>query len=395
MPRSACVIPLLVFLLAGPARAAPLAAELLTPDLERRAVGVLSVAGGRLRAVDGDRNATDSSLRGVVRLSFGGVEGDPDAPPAGPLPDAGRRPLAGHLILTDGQVLAGRPAAEAGGGESLAWAHPRLGRVVVPLGRVASVSLGPEAEGAAPGRPRPPSADRLRLANGDALVGFAVSTDAAGVAFEPEGGAAATVPWAAVAGLRLANPAAGPPAGDLVELADGSRFAASARFDGAVWTLADPLPGLSPPVAALQDVEPAAVVALEPGASGLRRLGLGGVTVDEPEPAVAFGVPFPARSDGGVLRLHAPTRVVLSAPGVGVRRARVRLALDPVAAASPLAALEADLGGPPVRLDAARPSATLAAEGAGPLVLTLAASEHGPVLDRVVVESVELLVAAD
>ena len=366
---------LCLLLTSAAAGAAPLDAVWTDDSLESRGVGVLSVSDGRLRFVDADRNVGDASLRGVVRLSFEAEE-------------PGDEP-AGLLRLTDGQRLAGSVAdTPAASPEHLRWRHPWLGERDVPLERVASLGVSAPPAGAAA-----PVADEVRLANGDTLTGFvsAVGPRGAGVTLEPEaGGEPATLPWSAVAAVRLANPAAAPPAGDLLRLRDGSRVAVDGlRYDGSAWS-----------VEGAGEAPAGSVEGFEPGASGLRLLTLDALAVEEPEPAEVFGVPFPAHRDGGALRLHAPTAVEASAPGVAeARLARLRLALEPEAAASPLASVDASLGGgEPVRLDAANPVAELRAEGASlPLRLVLGEAEHGPVLDRVVVERLEVLVevAAD
>ena len=384
-------LPLLLlplFLLAGPAPAAPLDAVWTDPSLETREVAVLSLGNGRLRFVDADRNVGEASLRGVVRLAFAADPAEAAAP------------TGGLLRLTDGQRLAGSvaegPAASA---EHLRWRHPWLGERDVPLERVAAVELTPGPDDAAgpPGRAAP-TADEVRLANGDALVGFVSAAGPGGVTIEPEGpggpgGEPATLPWSAVAAVRLANPPAAPPAGDLLRLRDGSRVAvAGLRHDGSMWTVETAGGGAA-------EAPAHAVAACEPGASGLRLLDAADLAVVEPEPADVFGVPFPASWGGGTLHLHAPTAVRVAAPGGGpatARLVRLRVALEPAAAASPLASVDVTLGaGEPVRLDAGRPAAELRAEAVSlPLELTLGEAEHGPVLDRVVVERLEVLIEA-
>lgn len=418
------LLALLVLAVVPAAHAAPLPAGWTGPNLERREVSVLSIANGRVRYVDADRNVNDASLAGVVRFRFG-LPGDA-APPG----DA----ASGRLVLTDGQAFAGQPAVKdqpvakdqpavkdqpAAGdppSETLLWSHPTTGLWEVSLERVASVRMpvapGPAnpATGAGSGAesslsPAGPAllADELALANGDVLRGFIAGVDSAGVWLEPEaGGSAGSFAWSSVAGLRLANPAAPAPAGDFLELADGSRFAvADARFDGEAWQVRrlarenasedDPAPA-----PATLSLPAQAVVALAPGASGLRLATLDRLVVGEPAPARAFGVAFPARRVGGAVAAHAPTTLAIDAPGEssGFRRARVRVALSPEAAASPLASVDVSLGsGDPVRLRAGHPRAELhAGPSSGPLRLRIDEAEHGPVLDRVVIEAVELLI---
>ena len=362
-------------LLAATAAAAPLPAQLTDVNLDSREVGVLSLANGRLRVVDADRNVEEVSLRSVVRIRFSDTA-EADA-------------SLGRLTLVDGQVLTGQLAADGPWSEErLAWSCPPLGTVRgIPLERIAGLTLPGHAPSAASS---PPAADELRLANGDALAGFVAAVSPQGVSLEPEaGGPAATIAWDAIAGLRLANPAAALPAGDLLRLPGGTRVAASSvRFDGESWTfeLAEASPLRLPA---------AAVAAVQPAASGLRLLDLATVSPEEAAPAEAFGLPFPVRVTPAGVEAHAPTELLFSAPGdAAVRRVRVRLSLSPEAAASPLASVDASLaGGDPVRLDAKNPTAELTGDAPeAPLRLVLTEAEHGPVLDRVRIEAIDLLV---
>lgn len=392
--------------------AAPAPATWTGLGLEEREVDVLSLANGRLRYVDADRTVGEASLAGVVQLRFArgaglqAADADQASGEAHPGETGPGDAASGRLLLTDGQALAGALARPQNAGpEALAWVHPTMGRWEVPLEQVAAVRM-PAAAGldvAIAARPGAgvarPSADEITLANGDVLLGFVAGVGDAGVSLEPDGGgAAATFPWSAVAGLRLANPDDPPPAGDLVALADGSRFAvAEARFDGEAWRIRRDAPGPSdspgPPVR----LDPASVASVHPGASGLRLHTLATLVFAEPTPARAFGVAFPARPTDGGLLVHAPTRLEFSAPGAPaeIREVRVVLRLSPEAAASALASVDVALaGGEPVRLSAAVPSAELRGSALqAPLRLVLGEAQHGAVLDRVVVESVQWLAA--
>jgi hypothetical protein len=168
----------------------------------------------------------------------------------------------GTLILTDGQRLPGVLSPVEAPAESLAWEHPRLGRVVVPLERVSEIELPDfaamrEARSAAaaarenepggreaPPRPRaeprplaPPPADRskdvVEFANGDRLtglvekVGSEVVVSGTGTGSASPGGPAksTSVAIANVRRMWLANPGAAP-GGSMVWLTDGTVVAA-------------------------------------------------------------------------------------------------------------------------------------------------------------------------
>lgn len=154
----------------------------------------------------------------------------------------------GLLVLTDGQRLPGGLSPTGAAGEALAWDHPRLGRVVVPLDRVSEVELAEpgarrEPTPGAPARGEdgreipaarpvvetplaPPPTDRSRdtveLANGDRLAGL---VERIGKDVVVSSGAAAakatTVDIARVRRIWLANSAAAP-VDAMVWLADGT-----------------------------------------------------------------------------------------------------------------------------------------------------------------------------
>ncbi len=82
----------------------------------------------------------------------------------------------GFVLLTDGQRLPGLPAVSsvAGGQDAVAWVHPWLGRVDIPLDHVASITLDPARMPLEPG-----GADTILLTNGDRLEGFIAGIGAA------------------------------------------------------------------------------------------------------------------------------------------------------------------------------------------------------------------------
>lgn len=141
--------------------------------------------------------------------------------------------------LVDGQRFPGapmsRPTSDADSrgpaGESLLWAHSKLGPQSFPLDSLRRVVLLPPL-GAAVSRAPVPAAsigasDIVWLANGDRVTGFIESLGTS-VRVSPEAGAAGsiiTLPLEQVSEMRLANPAR-PLHGNAMWLQDGSLLAA-------------------------------------------------------------------------------------------------------------------------------------------------------------------------
>lgn len=126
----------------------------------------------------------------------------------------------GRLELVDGQVLAGKLTGM--NADQFEWEHPLLGRLAVPLDRVAL--LVPKSRGSADTIP-PSASDTLLLQNGDRLSGFVAGlapAGAEGLAIDFEvGGKKQRIPLSRVAAVRLSNPAAAS-VGPRVWLRDGS-----------------------------------------------------------------------------------------------------------------------------------------------------------------------------
>lgn len=80
-------------------------------------------------------------------------------------------PQRGLLLISDGQRLPGTLDLDAPTGTgNVAWKHPWLDSVSVPLERVSAVLLRPAAT-----RPQPARSDVVELINGDRLEGFVTS----------------------------------------------------------------------------------------------------------------------------------------------------------------------------------------------------------------------------
>jgi len=132
-----------------------------------------------------------------------------------------------RLLLSDGQRLPGTVASGASpGGDCLAWVHPWLGRIDVPLDDIRAVVLQP-------GRPAPQPAgeDVILLANGDRLEGIITGAGDA-ITIEIGAGQAArtiTVPLDRIAAAAMITPPK-PAAGRRVFFRDGTVLGMR-RFD--------------------------------------------------------------------------------------------------------------------------------------------------------------------
>lgn len=144
--------------------------------------------------------------------------------------DASSRFDAGDRLveLADGQRWVGAPA-QSPRPDHLAWKIDRLGVLAVPLDEVLRVRL--EAGAPLPAFNEKAAADRLALANGDALSGLLVSIGD-DIEFEATGSSAAMrLPLTQVASMALANwPRR--PSGMMLWLADGSVL----RVDECRWS---------------------------------------------------------------------------------------------------------------------------------------------------------------
>lgn len=151
-----CLIAAVALTAAGSARGDDVL--LISNDLQVRRVNLASMEADRLMIVGpGDRKQIIAGGE-FIALAFSDV--------------SPRLPKTGLLVLADGQRLPGEAVAEESGdnGDSLAWRHPWLGRIEVPLDDIASVRFRPGAP-----LPQPAEADAVLLANGDRLEGFIAS----------------------------------------------------------------------------------------------------------------------------------------------------------------------------------------------------------------------------
>ncbi len=130
----------------------------------------------------------------------------------------GRGGLHQLLELSDGQRIFGELVTrDDEDPETLRWAIPAIGEIVVPLERVARVRLVPGSDASS----GVPIEDEVVLLNGDLLVGF-VEHIGSVLRFEGEHNSV-SLPWSLVREVRLANPRVSPAAdAPMLWLRDGS-----------------------------------------------------------------------------------------------------------------------------------------------------------------------------
>lgn len=183
-------------------------------EMTDRVASVVSVSKGGVKVAEGER-----AVEGLVRLYRERA------------PIAGNGAGGGWIVLRDGQVLTGRPAPGGGGGEALAWLHPVLGRVVVPINALSRVVVGGSGDSRGDEAERSSAAtkddaDTVLLLNGDIVRGIVSETSGEGLTVAPASGDPVVLEWAAIREVRLADLGALPSVapGWEVELEDGSKF---------------------------------------------------------------------------------------------------------------------------------------------------------------------------
>ncbi len=224
-----------------PARSIPF--TLIGRDLAAARIHVLSWTADGIRYVDevgAERTAAAGDIAALVPDDWiptpGGESPDSYFPPP--------RGWAGVLVLTDGQRLVGRPITNADGldPDHVAWNHPRMGQLAVPLDRVARLSTGL-------GSGQPPAVesdgdDLVLLINGDHIRGLVESIGAeVAIATGPisaqadangggGGGGTLEIALDRVRDIILVNPPAAPE-GTVLWFDDGTVAAAGALVPGA------------------------------------------------------------------------------------------------------------------------------------------------------------------
>jgi hypothetical protein len=123
----------------------------------------------------------------------------------------------GMLVLVDGQRLPGEAASGSKTqGETLAWSHPWLGRVEVPLNSIATVTFTAKAVPPTPGQ-----GDVVLLANGDRQEGLIVSLGNP-ITLEPNGATESVdIPLELVSSVTMVS-SPQPPKGRRIWFFDGT-----------------------------------------------------------------------------------------------------------------------------------------------------------------------------
>lgn len=198
---------------------------LIAPDLtiQLGAVTAWTAAGLRIADHTGlEREVPRSRVAAVVPEWWApAAEGGPQRPLAPP-----DLHLGAFVELTDGQRFIGQPAGRDAGADILAWNHPRLGQLTLPLERVSRIFTG--LGGAITASPRASDEadldeDVVLLVNGDRVTGLIESVGANVVVSTGNAGAGSTVeiPFDRVREITLVNPPA-IPSGVMLWFSDGT-----------------------------------------------------------------------------------------------------------------------------------------------------------------------------
>lgn len=366
-------------------------AELVAHDLTAQPVNVTALREGQISFFDAERRLRREQADRFIGLRrIGGDSSVADAAATG----------AARLELVDGQVLTGewRPA-EGGDGSTVSWRSASLGEFDIPLDRVRSIVLTPDAAI----EPTQAAEDVVRLRNGDELRGFVSAVETEGLRLEVQGvDQPVTLPLDRVAWLRLSNPPADMPASagqQLVTFADGSRVLVSGL------DLASDQVSFRPAVT--NDGRAEAVVLPLDRVRRIDFVGLGWrlvELVDQPRQVTGggevFGLVMPPHVSSGMLRLHAPVTVRFDVPEGTIRfAATAELERDAAAASQePWADMEVIVSpGTPQeqrhRINDATPRADINAPVTSrELTIELDPGVNGPILDRLRLRDAVLLI---
>ncbi len=382
---------------------AGLPAKLTHPDLTREAVQLVGLRDGRLSYFDSNRALREADAKDLVELRLGG-----DSPSEVDMNPQQRA----VLMLADGQrfygrwLQSGRDTQEEEG-TGIAWEHATMGRLRVPLDRVAGIAQPPNAADLLAGQAGLAS-DVVVLTNGDRVGGFVESITDEQLRLLPDGAdAAVALPRDRVRAVLLANPPIPlPSVGYLVTLRDGTRVRAQTftlTRDAAELTLPTDLRPDSQPGEAVETVQLAAdqITAVAMLDSGLRLIDLTSLPREVTDGGEVFGLPAaPVVEPEGSLWLHAPVELVFRLPPGAVRfAADAELALDDdvPAAARPLADVNITADGgdaaSQVTLDADHPRERLGTSLTTDILrLHIDPAARGPILDRVRLRNARVLV---
>ncbi len=295
-------------------------AVLVDAKLQTQRVQVTNLRNGQLSYFDADGRLRQVDVNELVQVR--GI----DVPDADATPTATPPATQGALLtLTDGQRLVGQWQGASADGGAIAWTHPLLGKVSVPLERV----RGWRSETASTALHKQPAEDRLVLNNGDTLTGFITAATADGVSIQTgDGKEPLTLPGKRIHAVVLANPAQ-PAQADMqtLVLADGSVLHVKD-----VQIVGDRLMCRVP----LFDDDK--VVTLPLGrarridftATGRRLVPLTDCNWQTSDGGEVFGLSMRPRVEEGVLHIHAPASVTFELPA-GAQRfaATAELATGP------------------------------------------------------------------
>lgn len=361
---------------------------LVMKDLSRRPVSLLGV-GPESIAIVGTRGRTTQVPRREVLAVL--PDGEVEVAASG----------EARAWTVDGEIIAGQlAAAGTKPGETVRWQSKRVGELTLKLENLVAIERAPMPESVPP---RKPSEDRAILINGDVLAGFIESVGenvTVEVAKQRR-----EAPMDKVARLEFSNKVK-PAAGMMVWLASGetlrvTRVAAS----GAETTLTrEGAAVTAPSPEVIGFVENAAILAPLAGLTGTVTPAPGRSWSEEMSVG-ATGVPLGAAD----VTLPSPMSVSWAIPG-SARRFSTRAVLPPACRVwgDCLVIVEQRgvggaggakaIGGRElarVRLNGETPEADInveLAEGLGPLVISLAEGEGGPIQDRVTLRQPILLV---
>lgn len=397
----------LLTLALAPAAGAATPAVMVDRELGVEPVRVTTLVDDRITYFDAERRLQRASVERFVQLRGIGVSAPRRVASAAVPPAEGA-----VLVLTDGQRIAGRwagavdaaDAGEAEPGEMLAWRHPTVGTVTVPLDRVRGwgaaepvTAASAEAE-----RDGPPTQDRAVLTNGDVIGGFVVAVTEAGVSIQPDG-ADEPIDLAAerVAKVMLANPdAPRDREHHTLVLHDGSALEVSGlTLRRETFSFRSVLAESE----ADHELEAARVARVDFTGTGRRLVPL----IGQPRQVSGgevFGVTMRPWIENGTLRLHAPVRVTFDLPSGATRVAGIaELATGPDAPPELLDwanfELRIDVGDDqPVRhhLHGENPAAALNLPISGRhLEIELIDGPNGPVLDRMRLRHAVVLIESE
>jgi hypothetical protein len=383
-------------------------ATLIGPDLQPRAVKVQALGDGKITYFDAERRLQIESTASLLQVRFGSdgrdgrdaASGEVEAAAPGNVPPrldspaktaidppapAGKEPAvkavsAARVDLIDGQRLVASPAGADDDGQTLWFDHPILGKVAVKLDAIQRLLLDPAVSVATT-----PAADRVLLANGDALEGFVVAIKPGGVELQQGNAKPFLLPLDRVKAVLLTNPPAkADKPVNVVVLRDGTRLTCgepTIASDMLTATAALTGKALTLPLAGVDRIE----LASPRG----RLMDLAELPMKVTAGGEVFGLPMAPRVEGHVLRLHAPVTVELELPPGAVRLAAVAeldadgKAADDSSWASYFVHLKAAdaLGRHAIHADQPRIHINVPISGRT-LTITLDPGANGPVMDR-------------